>query len=62
MPSGQPMAGAMFTVGINDGLGAGNTGVGPVPADTGKVAVSAQAIEAVKAHPATTTPAHVAHG
>jgi hypothetical protein len=34
----------MFTVGISVALGAGNVGFGPVPAETGRVATSAQAL------------------
>ncbi|HTN65927.1 MAG TPA: hypothetical protein VL051_07075 [Burkholderiaceae bacterium] len=33
----------MFTVGTSVGFGAGRVGFGPIPASTGKVAISAQA-------------------
>ena len=39
---GQPMAGAMLTVGISVRAGVGNVGRGPMPAETGNVAVSPQ--------------------
>src|SRR4051794_27853102 len=41
-PSGQPLAGAILTVGNRVLLGAGNCGWGPVPAATGSVASSPQ--------------------
>src|SRR3954469_3491724 len=41
-PSGQPLAGATLTVGIRVLFGAGNSGLGPVPAATGSVASSPQ--------------------
>ena len=42
-PAGQPMAGAMFTVGSSVGFAGGNCGLGPVPSDTDSVAMSPQA-------------------
>src|SRR5450830_739304 len=43
VPAGQPMAGAMFTVGISVLFGSGNCGEGPVPSDTFRVELSPQA-------------------
>src|SRR5438067_2237196 len=40
--SGQPLTGAMSTVGISDCRGWGMAGSGPVPADTGNFAMSPQ--------------------
>ncbi|MDT4889759.1 hypothetical protein FQZ97_1265050 [compost metagenome] len=42
-PSGQPIAGAMFTVGIRVLFGSGNLGDGPVPSETCRLEVSPQA-------------------
>ncbi len=42
-PAGQPFAGAMLTVGNIVLFGAGNAGVGPLPAETGSLAISLQA-------------------
>jgi hypothetical protein len=43
-PAGQPLAGAMSTVGIREGLGGGSCGSGPIPAESGRRAMSAQAV------------------
>jgi hypothetical protein len=43
LPTGQPIAGAMLTVGINVCAGGGNVGRGPLPAETGSVAISPHA-------------------
>jgi len=43
VPAGQPMAGAMFTVGIRVLFGSGSCGEGPVPSDTFRVELSPQA-------------------
>ena len=43
-PSGQPLAGAMFTVGIKRLTGLGSVGVDPMPSVGNKVAVSPQAL------------------
>ena len=45
-PGGQPLAGAMFTVGMRVCCGGGNVGCEPLPADTGRVATSPQALSA----------------
>src|SRR5688572_31764414 len=45
-PSGQPLAGAMSTVGISVLLGAGSLGSGPTPAENGRVAISPHAARA----------------
>src|SRR5689334_401534 len=42
-PSGQPSAGAIFTVGIRLFLGCGRVGLAPMPASGGNRAVSPQA-------------------
>src|SRR5690606_36942807 len=41
---GQPLAGAISTVGINVCFGGGKVGSGPMPADTGSLATSPQAL------------------
>ena len=41
-PSGQPSAGAMFTVGMSDFSGGGSTGSGPVPLSTSSFAALPQ--------------------
>ena len=43
MPSGQPLAAAMFTVGMRVVLGGGIVGLGPTPACSGNFAASPQA-------------------
>ena len=50
-PGGQPFAGAMFTVGNKVLLGAGSSGFGPVPAETGSCASSPQAAKPNAAAP-----------
>ena len=50
-PGGQPLAGAMFTVGTSVGCGRGNVGWAPMPADTGSVAIPLQAASASMAMP-----------
>jgi hypothetical protein len=44
IPVGQPIAGATFTVGISVLFGAGSVGLAPMPADSGKRAVSPHAV------------------
>ena len=42
-PSGQPLAGAMSTVGISEVTGSGSVGFGPTVASSGSLALSLQA-------------------
>ncbi|MNX89410.1 hypothetical protein D3C86_1214240 [compost metagenome] len=51
-PGGQPTARAVFTVGMRVVLGGGNLGFGPMPASTGSVATSPQALSITSARPA----------
>jgi len=51
---GQPLAGAMCTVGIRVCLGAGKVGDGPVPAASGNVAMSPHAATANTTKPSNT--------
>src|SRR5687767_1108189 len=49
-PSGQPLAGAMRTVGIGDFVGSGREGSGPVPAWNGSLAIAPQPARASAIH------------